>query len=341
MKRIKYIDISRAFAIFLIVFGHTIVHSLNCHVVFKILYSFHVPLFFIISGYTFNSLNKDFKLFLRNKIVRILLPYFIWAFLFLIPYYIFGGNINSLLGNSGSFNLGNNLLNIIYGVGCSFALKQNTPLWFLPALFTMEVCFFYICKVKKDKARFIILLLLAFLGIISSSCITVVLPFGLNTFLNIGFFFYLGFILKNYDLLDRLYKFNIIAFTTFIGVISALVNGNVSCVDYQYGNMFLFFISGSFLSLLIICLSRAINENSIIEYIGQKTLGILIFHKLIVVLFQTKIPIIIVYLRSSNIFLEVFLGIIISIITILICLTVTRFFYEVGLGVLIGEKNSK
>ena len=51
MKRITYLDIARAFAIIFIVIGHTLVHSQHCSLVFKFLYSFHVLLFFILSGF--------------------------------------------------------------------------------------------------------------------------------------------------------------------------------------------------------------------------------------------------------------------------------------------------
>ena len=64
MKRLTYIDVMRGFAIFFIVYGHSIVHSLNSHIAFNIVYSFHVPLFFVISGLTFSSINKRFFSFL-------------------------------------------------------------------------------------------------------------------------------------------------------------------------------------------------------------------------------------------------------------------------------------
>lgn len=76
MKRISFIDISRAIAIVLIVLGHTIVHSKHCFVLFKIIYSFHVALFFIISGYLFKIKNESFLSFIKNKFIRLLIPYF-------------------------------------------------------------------------------------------------------------------------------------------------------------------------------------------------------------------------------------------------------------------------
>lgn len=143
-KRINYIDIARAFAMIFIVMGHTIVHSANCHIIFKFLYSFHVQLFFIISGITFKIKEESFINFFKNKFIRIMIPYFVWAILFIIPYLMFGNNVGENLGTKGTFELKNILINILYGVGKNSALKQNTSLWFLPALFSMEILYYFI-----------------------------------------------------------------------------------------------------------------------------------------------------------------------------------------------------
>lgn len=66
MKRITYIDIARAFAIIFIVIGHTLVHSQHCSLVFKFLYSFHVLLFFILSGYTFKIKKEKFLIYVKK-----------------------------------------------------------------------------------------------------------------------------------------------------------------------------------------------------------------------------------------------------------------------------------
>ena len=93
-KRINYIDIARAFAIIFIALGHTFVHSEHCGFIFKLLYSFHVVLFFVISGYTFKIKdNENIVEFIKNKFVRIMIPYFVWALLFLISYMILGQSV--------------------------------------------------------------------------------------------------------------------------------------------------------------------------------------------------------------------------------------------------------
>ena len=127
MKRINFLDISRAFAIIFIVLVHTIVHSSSCGIIFKLLYSFHVVLFFIISGYTFKlKENERVVSFIKNKFLRIMIPYFIWALLFLIPYMVLGQEVSNSIGTNSSFDLKTQIINILYGNGNASALKQNS-----------------------------------------------------------------------------------------------------------------------------------------------------------------------------------------------------------------------
>lgn len=105
-ERIHYVDIAKAFAILLIALGHTLVHSKHCGLIYKFLYSFHVVLFFILSGYTFRvDETQKFIGFFAKKFLRIMVPYFVWAMLFLIPYLLFGGSVNRELGTSGVFEI--------------------------------------------------------------------------------------------------------------------------------------------------------------------------------------------------------------------------------------------
>ena len=58
-----------------------------------------MPLFFFISGYLFQEKKEESLIsFIKRKAKRILIPYFVFAILSLIPYYLFAGNIQSTLG---------------------------------------------------------------------------------------------------------------------------------------------------------------------------------------------------------------------------------------------------
>lgn len=335
MKKIKYIDISRAIAIILIVLGHTIVHSEHCKLIFKFLYSFHVIMFFILSGYTFDvKKNEKTKKFIWKKFKRIMIPYFIWSLLFLIPYILFGSDIGNELNTNSSFNIKQQIVNIIYGNGNSSALKQNTSLWFLPALFSMEIIYYfiiyYINKFKINKIIIIIPLLL--ISYLINHFMNFYLPWGINTALVIGILFYIGYICKEYDLFtkDKVFKIKNIIIIFIIGVFSFYFNDTVSCIDYDYGILTYALISGLCISISLIYVSFKISRNSILEYIGKNTMGILIFHKIIILIFQTKLGIITNLLISSNFILEILLGVLISTISILFSIFINKIIKKIA-----------
>lgn len=326
-KRINYIDIAKCFAIFFIVLGHIITYSTHCdQTIYKVICGFHVVLFFILSGYTFST-NDNYIKFSINKFKRIMIPYFVWALLFLVPYMFFGKDIANTNGVEANFTLDKMLFNILYGNGNIQALKQNTALWFLPALFSMEMIYYWLIKFTNNKKHYIKILSLALLFIIAivyNSYITFVFPWGINTVIELGIFFYIGYLFRQYDLLNKKKIFNNISIVLLlgIGILISLTNIKVSAVNYRYGNLVLYIISGLSLSVVIMYISKLINKNKILEFIGKNTMSILIFHKLPIILFQTRIKFLSNMLKDSNIFLELGIGIIVSIISILLSIII-------------------
>ena len=80
-ERVKWIDSLRGFAIVLVILGHAgIPQTMRIWI-----YSFHIPLFFFISGYVF-SLKKvnNFKEFLIKKIKGIVIPLICFSFVAVI-----------------------------------------------------------------------------------------------------------------------------------------------------------------------------------------------------------------------------------------------------------------
>lgn len=99
MGRIEYLDAIKGFAIILVVFGHvlawnftdlnTIMHpvvfeDIRFGLVWNLIYSFHMALFFMVSGYLTNLDNKSKFQFIKKKTHRLLVPYITTGFLILI-----------------------------------------------------------------------------------------------------------------------------------------------------------------------------------------------------------------------------------------------------------------
>ncbi len=341
-KRLDFIDVARAIAIFLIVLGHTLVHSAHCGLVYKYIYSFHVPLFFILSGFVFKRKDiESYFTFFKNKFLRIMIPYFIWATLFLIPYFILGNAIGDALNIDSSYNLKDMLSNILYGNANGAALKQNSALWFLPSLFCAEIVSYFIVKLadKGYKQDFFLLLLLFLMSFICHRFLSFILPWGINTiYVSIPFFF-IGYLLKKYNVFEREERKSHIFYLLLLFVIGSYASFNnyqtVTFIEFMYGNLLFTFISGIFLSIVLIAFSKKIRNKKWLQYIGKNTMGILIFHKIILVLFHTKLGKISEILMNSNLEFELILSLLITGISILFSLFITYIvnsFFPFSLG---------
>ena len=326
--RLHFIDIARALAMLSIVLVHSVAYSTHCYEIYRFIFAFCVPLFFILSGYTFRVKNNEsFWQFLKHKFFRIMLPYFIWAILFLIPYFLFSND--PLPSDFG-------LLGILYGNGVGDALKQNTPLWFLPALFTTEILYYFVVKyLHRPKTKSIILIASLLTGFVAASLLEgIYLPWGINSALQIGVFFYIGFIIKDqeFDLLSLI-------ILTIIGILAYCFNSydNVIWAEYIYNNYFLTFVSGTAFSIMALELAKLIKKNKVLEYVGKNTMSILIFHKIIIYFCQFKLGIISEWLQNSSLFVELVLAIVISILAILFSLFADWLFDKIHLKALLGK----
>ena len=95
-ERSIYLDVLKAVTIFLVLLGHCIQYGAGAEYmsggvflynpVFIFIYSFHMPLFTIISGYLFacSCKTKSNKQLLTSKVKQVIIPLFCWSFISLI-----------------------------------------------------------------------------------------------------------------------------------------------------------------------------------------------------------------------------------------------------------------
>ena len=89
MQREKYIDVAKGIGILLVVYGHVInsgsLESLS--VVSQVIYSFHMPLFFFVTGYLLGLRKYDGGFSLSKQLKKVgltlFLPYFVWSFVYM------------------------------------------------------------------------------------------------------------------------------------------------------------------------------------------------------------------------------------------------------------------
>lgn len=86
-ERFQFLDASKGLAIFLVVWGHVIQSGLSTignyspfdNMVYRIIYSFHMPLFMCVSGYFFyDTTKKGIKNVIMNRVSSLLVLLFTW-----------------------------------------------------------------------------------------------------------------------------------------------------------------------------------------------------------------------------------------------------------------------
>ena len=141
-EMILEINALKGFAIFLVILGHTIYFidqtNANDNLVFKIIYTFHVPLFFFISGYlAYGRFGPTTLIWIKKKFVGLIIPYII----FTLTYdFIFRG-----------FSLSEiTIEKVIYSL---FAYTKLDSAWFLPVLFESLVVLSFIINIEKIMSK--------------------------------------------------------------------------------------------------------------------------------------------------------------------------------------------
>lgn len=280
-KRDEWVDITKGIGILLIALGHTM-FPLN-----NIIYVFHVPLFFIVSGYLLNydkwqGKNKEFAI---SRFKRMMIPYFGSCALF-YPYWIF---IGSKFDESFEevVPIIKPLIGIFYGNGIDDWLAFYIPLWFLPCLFIAELIFINLLNVgsRSNSKLFAVVSGAALLGYLISQYIF--LPWSLDVALVAQPFMLLGSRLRKMNVLHKLSNLSTLLLSIgaiLLFSISVYINVEVDMNWRDYKNILLFYAGGVSGSFLVFAVSRLLAKSQIIKKVliklGSETLIILTLHGL-------------------------------------------------------------
>jgi len=275
--RKEWIDIAKAIGIILVVFGHL---ALPARMV-NFIYSFHVPLFFFLSGMTCSIKNNStVTSFFRKKIDSIVVPYFIFSMIT----YGFWVLIGRRFGADATYNIEplKPFLGIFYSNGVDFWMQHNTPLWFLTCLFVTEAVFYLIFKLKRTVVAVVLIAALAALGFFWVSVNGPRLPWGINIALCALPIFSAGYFSKS--IFDGLSNKSLICITIclclFVSIIVSSSNGRIDMNYWEYGNVALFYVGAFSGVLMVISLSKLIECNGFLAWVGKNTLVILCLHNL-------------------------------------------------------------
>ncbi|AIQ70684.1 acyltransferase family protein [Paenibacillus graminis] len=277
--RLKVIDMVRGITILLVVVGHAGLTPVVLNDMFR---DFRLPLFFIVSGYLFSASKyfDNFTALLRTRIFTLVVPYLSAGFLCYLLWLI----LRTLEPNHSPGIAWHEPMQAIALGTYSGGLLLNIPSWFLTCLFVTQIIFCLSMRYLSGRPLLLQLAAMLALSLSGYALSTIVfLPWNIDVALVAQLFVFIGYQLKQHQLLSKIRVFNLGTLVWMaLFLTAAYLNSYVDMNNREYGNLFLFYTAGIAGSLLAIKMTQLLSRSrffaATLTYIGQESLAILIFH---------------------------------------------------------------
>ena len=282
-RRVSWIDICRGIAIIFVLYGHIFSNDRQRYLI----YSFHMPLFFFISGLVFKpTLGKSMLSVTFKYIKQLIIPYYLFAILT----YVFAF-VSQTAGDLSLSGIAYQVFGVLYGNGNNGMLGYNVVLWFLPCLFITKLTFAAITrKVSGNKLLLLVLSLSAVIGaLISFFMPWLKLPFGFESALTALVFFGGGYLsMQNKKRISifmnqkKLLILTVTLFTVLIATLNYRISGYQTDLRINHlGNVVLFYLAAFGGIAAVTALSQLITRNIILQYIGKHSLVVFAWHNIL------------------------------------------------------------
>lgn len=289
-NRLLHIDRAKGCGILLVVLGHAIHFTFGATTLFNVIFSFHIPLFFLISGALYSK--KTISELFKKQGKALLVPYLSIAFLV--------GGIDVVQGDS---SVQSALVGIFYASGASIP-STALPAWFLVNLFFVQLVYRMI-SVFGNTMRLVIVLLLFLVSYYLLGVVPVQpyplwggvtiegLPFSLDIVGLSLFFFYIGQRFRLYVQREERRVSHITVLFFLFGALSLAGPFSMDLCGRSYDHLVLTtFTAVSGVFLMLECM-RWIPEGTFFDrffrFWGERSLMILLFHMIILFFLLKKI----------------------------------------------------
>ncbi|MDY3250490.1 MAG: acyltransferase [Candidatus Choladocola sp.] len=275
--RIDWLDMAKGYGMLLVMFSHLGIGKYKVWI-----YTFHMPLFFFLSGFVFST-KYDFKTFFKRKCKAILVPYFALG----IPMVLF--KIMEDTVQSGVLRR-----EFAVTVFLKFLIqKRYLTLWYIACLFFLNLIFYIILKIcKKLSVTAIVVLLALLLGLEYYKIGGPALPWNIDVCLTGLSFFFCGYVLKIYY--PKLKEKMSIKISVLCLCVCVLVNiafgywgrqisgAGMEMFKSKYGFPPFSFLS-AFAGIFCVVLISHYFTNRLIKYIGRNSLLYYAWHQTIMI----------------------------------------------------------
>lgn len=274
-RRRPDLDAAKGWGMFLVVLGHASPPEWAG----VLIYSFHMPLFYVISGLLWKDSVRPASL-----LKRLMWPFW-WGSLITWPFWL----VKVMALKSDSVPLWAPLIATAYGADLFGYLVHNSALWFLPSLFGLHIVIWLLKQLTASRvvlSACLIVLGVAVLLLSHWVPILRTLPFSLGQGLVGGLFFITGYVLASEptNFVKKVYvrPVNFIVFTVGFVVFLATqyINGRVDLFSMHFGEPLLYLFNGVLGATLVVILCRVpLAQWAPIRMIGERSLQVLVYQQ--------------------------------------------------------------
>lgn len=273
-NRDNSIDIAKGIAILLVIIGHLDIPFLT-----GFIFSFHMPIFFIISGMLF----KDKDHLIKNKFLKYVKPYLFSIIGLIVVKLLFNILIqrdSTLLIHSVFrwFKAGiwGSMFNNLLG----FSLPTVGMIWFFWALFWTQLFNHYIIKIQNNLLQFVIVSSLLVFSLFSSKYTG--LPFSIQSACSCYLFLFVGYNLKAGFFKSNLVLIVLCCIIWAIDLYYTAIDTYPNFGLCRFPDELINYSGAIAASYLILSLSRLIDKfkilNVVLSFFGRYSVVVLCFH---------------------------------------------------------------
>lgn len=268
VNRNQWMDVAKGITILLMILGHAAIPD----PLSNFIYSFHMPLFFIASGWMTNWNKYSINEFAIRKVKSLAVPFIIYSSIVIV-----------LLEQVKKTQEGGDCL--ILRLLCDG--WQGYALWFIPVLFVSLFIVRFTYVIDKGWSRVVVCICLLIMGVFLKN-FKVTLPWSLSTVPYASFLVLLGSYLSNYHSFIDYPKWKMILVLFFISL-------GVSCfwrLDMAWNNILpvipltIGAVAGTVMlfSLSSFVIKYLQKVSKVFQYIGKETFVIVAFSQVIIIL---------------------------------------------------------
>lgn len=159
-QRYDYLDIAKGLGILAVVWAHIMLTGWS----HRLIYAFHMPLFFFISGMLFRKDKyESASNFLKHRFLRLFIPYIAYSVATWLVWVAF-----RMIRHDEVASYWMPLAQTFISQGSGAFMVHNSALWFIPCLFATEIMYFFLSNMKEWTTLCLCILLAAVSFILGS-----------------------------------------------------------------------------------------------------------------------------------------------------------------------------